>query len=269
MLYIEYNIKICLFLKNFQVGEFMFETPTQKNFKRQMREIEKEKKKKGEKDIYNHHNKTVKFSSPSSNSRNFYSKPLAIIITLILFIGPYLLWGNTLKEKGIILTFKKPNTSFSAGKAMPKKYAFFLNQLDELTSSLEPTHAKINEFHQTPYEQRDKKLYKEALLEEIAVSQSSLEKLQNMKPIKIFEPLYELRKSYFSNLIKANKHYLNYLNNNNIIDLEIANEYTKLVNQNSKDYKKTFLSILREHKFKHQIFENGGVRYWYEESPFF
>lgn len=71
---------------------------------------------------------------------------------------------------------------------------------------------------------------------------------------------------HFTNKNLAFKHYLNYLNSKNTSDIDIANKYSELGNQNMMEYKETLLSILKEHNYKHQVFENGNIRYWYEED---
>lgn len=239
----------------------MFRTPTQRNFKKQMKEIEKSKGKK--RDIYGESKKTVKFSSPVYR-QNSFSRPLAIIITLLLFIGPYFLSGQGIKLN--VPSFRQNRINLTSDeKPMSKKYAFFLQKLDQLDSSLDEVNKKINIFHQMNYNQMDKKLYMETLLDGITITQDCSTKLAKTKPIDIFQSLYELKSDIYNNKNLAFKHYLNYANNNNKSDLDIANKYNQLSVANNEKYQDELLKVLKEQKFKHEVHEDGRIRYWYSE----
>jgi hypothetical protein len=45
-------------------------------------------------------------------------------------------------------------------------------------------------------------------------------------------------------------------------DIEIANKYIEMVNQNNSGYFSELKKIMDENGYKYEILENGGIRYW-------
>jgi len=88
----------------------MVETPTQKNFKRQMEEIERENAAMNSSDKYGIHRRTVKFDSPIRSPNNSYSWLVPLVITVLLFAGPTILSRSNTSVSQLSVS---PNTSLA------------------------------------------------------------------------------------------------------------------------------------------------------------
>ncbi|HHW01580.1 MAG TPA: hypothetical protein GXX35_01970 [Thermoanaerobacterales bacterium] len=238
----------------------MFFTPTQKNFRKEMQELKKSNKYNDINEIYSSHKRTVKFEPAEGTNRSPFSVFLSIIITLILFIGPTVLYKYMNQDNRIINTISQ--TSTSDLKIISKEQEIYLKNLQTCRDSINQSLLKLSDFHKVPYQSRNMKLYKEVLIEGVANCEKWENMLAGQKTVKPFESLLVTTQEYANISKLAFKHYLDYINNKSKSDIEIANKYIEMVNQNNSGYFSELKKIMDENGYKYETLENGGIRYW-------
>ena len=240
----------------------MFKTPTQKSFKKKMKEFEKEKKLKGYEDIYNFNRRTVKFDRPVNIGGGSFSRILTITITLLILISSYLLSKNGLDFNSELLN---QSVKVAAGneKVLSLKDSYSLKELEKIIVSVNKYIQMVSDFN---HHNEISDSYKKEVSKGISDRKKYKEQLNKMDKVEIFNSLYKIADEYLADVELGFQYYSSFIIHGNNNDLHKAIEYFNNAIEHNAAYNQEFINIMDEHGYKYEKLEDGTIRYWYNAS---
>lgn len=225
-------------------------TETQKNFRRQMKELAEEQKYKQEKTVYSYIDKKVISNKIIYNKRK--------IITFSGVIG-FLIIGFY-----VYSFFSGINSTLISNKQGE------VSQYIKSTSSIEQDFNRTFEKMRGALTIQSKEaaaLHKsvQVLIEcknELGILVNELNTLES------FEEVEELKKvilQKYDNQVKAINLYIEGFTTRNSEKLSKGNYYMNQYNELVTKERDTLINILKENKMKYEINSNGSIRYWYKD----
>lgn len=228
-------------------------TETQKNFRKQMAEINKQKG-----NIYDNPRKT----NPFARAKN--GKGTLVIFSIILLVSTFIYLKNNQ-----INNFKQSQMAYSgipviqsSQGAMPNNYADFLMQLDQNKPQFDSIAMQILQMHQIPVEQRDVNKYQNLLINGVKVCRDWQNAISKVEPVGPFQALIAQRRHYLFVQSLAYEYYLDYTYSNNITDLDKAKHFSEQANEAGAAFQQHLIEVLKQEKYQYEITPDG-VRYWY------
>lgn len=249
------NLRLNIPIKIIADGENMFETPTQRNFRKQIREIQQQNK--SNNDIYGSSPRTVSFDENTSGKRSTL-KNIILFLVIVISISSF-----TIK-------FKNPTTNLTSSSSLNTELsnsdAAFLQKLNECSTDLNTISQKVSQFHSNNLSRSRQEEYKDSLLTGITKCDQWEKDIKSQKFSKIVNPLYLNTQEYISNLRQAFKYYLDSTYSLKSSHIEIANKYFNTISQNRAKHMQLLITIFDENNFKYEKHSVGSIRYWYEKE---
>ncbi len=214
-------------------------TETQKNFRKQMAEIDPNS-------TYNNNHK----SEPKRNLRfpiilfSFFS--LAFLVTLYKPTIPNFLestQSNTINNRNNVHPI--PNSD----AAIIDAYSIITNNSDIISKQ-----------NQIPFEQRDLIIYKKNLMDSIVLCDYELDRIISIKPSNDFLPAKDIIIEYINNKKNAYKYYLDYINTRKSSDNELGNKYLSL--SNKSNIIPLLKKIFEENNYTYTNNENKSINFY-------
>lgn len=241
----------------------MFETPTQKNFKKQMKQMQKENKSYSETNIYNSHPKTVSFDKPKTNKM-----PVSIIISLLIFFSPI-----------IISKINNPNdvsdqTSLTANMIVPtastypksSKFIAYLNDTDSITTNfnniLEKNNSLINLINNKQISPAEYTQGMKSIKSKLIVEMNKLNDINVPLEARSVHSVLQLMLSSFDQYLDS---YINgFLDGNFTVDeAELSRTNNENYKRINRAYKNELISAFNALGIKNTINNDGTITYSY------
>lgn len=237
-------------------------TKTQKNFRKQIKEIDP---------VINPYD----YIERKPTYRNKIIRFFRLIVILFLVLG--ILSGLNVVIERLNLTFFVPNKNQTEqleekplNLSQPKsnfKYVTSADSdfLDHLGSVLRTIHISTNsisEYHKLPWGERNFDEYRASLIEAIVILDKEKENMSSMNNSRIFKPLFTLVVEYISNKRMAYQYYLDYLTTNRQSDLDLGNKYSYLAYENIQEYNPLLVKIFQENGYSYTILDDDSVQYY-------
>jgi len=236
-------------------------TETQKNFRREMEEIEKS----------NPDNKRYRLKTILDH---IFKASVWLIIGYAAFT---FLWdkistkdmaNNEPQIMPSIQATLDNNLSGSAlsERAMPERIARDIQSLELYSDQLLIVREQISSFHKQTWDERDLQQYKAALINGVETADQYLEHLKGLKVDADLQNIWFAKYERIKNVKAAYGYYLDYLHSKRSSDIEMGNHFLTLAN--SAEDIQLLIEYFEQNGYRYALDQNGGVRYWYSKSGF-
>ena len=244
----------------------MRQTETQKRFKEQMKEI------KNEPSLYD--------NSRAGNPFHRQTVRIISVIVLLVIIGGVIKTYSgrkfvseiPYKSAADISSIAHEETgpiSPSTGnqkELISQSESQLISKLFAVEQEVNNNWSEVSRFHRVKWESRHINKYKQALINAIASCDIILIELDSITNKGHFEQLFLIVKERITNSRLAFKYYLNYISSKDPSDIELGNNYLRLVNQNGDQRKLKFREILDQNGYRYELNKNGSIRYWTSQN---